>query len=131
MMDELERDPLLSAALRDAAGPAPEPDWDALRGRIAARAELPLARRRAAVRAPARRAVRALLPLAAAAGIAGVAWTALTPRSPVLTPAERSEIDAAVREGLPDQVHLLLTGEAADAALLDVVDVRAPAERGG
>jgi hypothetical protein len=125
MMDPIERDPLL-AALRDE--PRAEPDWDLLRGRVAAAAELPLARRRAALGGTGSRRLRALLPLAAAAGIAGLAWTALDRRPAPLTPAERSEIDAAVAEGLPDQVRLLLSGEAAEAALLDVVELRPMAE---
>ncbi|HEU4455281.1 MAG TPA: hypothetical protein VFR81_19610, partial [Longimicrobium sp.] len=45
-----ERDPALASALRGALGDVPEPDWTRLRSSVAARAELPLARRRRAAR---------------------------------------------------------------------------------
>jgi hypothetical protein len=119
MMDDLSRDPALAAALHDAAGaPAPEVEWEALRARISADARMPLARRRQSRRTAIR--LRALLPLAAAAGIAGLALATLPDRRPpAVTPQERSEIQAALRESLPDQVALLISGEAAEAALLE------------
>jgi hypothetical protein len=118
MMDELSRDPALAAALHDAAGaPAPGVDWDALRARISADAQMPLARRRQSRRTAVR--LRALLPLAAAAGVAGLALATIPDRTPpAVTPQERTEIQAALRESLPDQVALLISGEAAEAALL-------------
>lgn len=66
------RDPELERALRAIGDEPPlhEVDWDSLRAGIRARAELPLARRRAAP--PARRAalwMRPLVPAALAAGI--------------------------------------------------------------
>ncbi|HEU4884274.1 MAG TPA: hypothetical protein VFT45_18610, partial [Longimicrobium sp.] len=61
-MDEIERDPALAAALRGLDGDAPAMDWDALRARVAAQAELPLARRRRALTM--RRGLRAIVPLA-------------------------------------------------------------------
>ena len=125
MMDEVSRDPVLSAALRETpAGPAPEVDWEALRARISADARLPLARRRQSRRTAVR--LRALLPLAAAAGIAGLALAVVPDRRPPdVTPQERSEIQAALRESLPDQVALLISGEAAEAALLESAEENA------
>ncbi|HEY7767550.1 hypothetical protein [Longimicrobium sp.] len=119
MMDELSRDPALAAALHDAAvASAPEVDWDALRARISADARMPLARRRQSRRTAVR--LRALLPLAAAAGVAGLALATIPDRSPPgVTPQERTEIQAALRESLPDQVALLISGDAAEAALLE------------
>lgn len=116
-MDELSRDPALAAALR-AADDAPEVDWEALRTRITAAAELPLARRRQPRRPSPR--LRALVPLAAAAGVAGLALAVLPDREPPpISPQERVEIQAALQESLPEQVGLLLSGEAAEAALLE------------
>jgi hypothetical protein len=118
MMDDLSRDPALAALHEAAAEPAPEVDWEALRGRISADARMPLARRRQSRRTAVR--LRALLPLAAAAGIAGLALAAVPGRrAPAVTPQERREIQAALRESLPDQVGLLISGEAAEAALLE------------
>jgi hypothetical protein len=118
MMDDLSRDPTLASALHDAVkAPAPEVDWEALRARISADARMPLARRRQSRRTAVR--LRALLPLAAAAGVAGLALATLPDRRPpAVTPQERTEIQAALRESLPDQVALLISGEAAEAALL-------------
>ena len=119
MMDDVSRDPVLAAALNDPAGaPAPEVDWEALRARISADARMPLARRRQPRRTADR--LRALLPLAAAAGVAGLALATVPDgRPPAVTPQERTEIQAALRESLPDQVAQLISGEAAEAALLE------------
>jgi hypothetical protein len=125
MMDDLTRDPALAAALHDASGaPAPEVDWEALRARISANAQMPLARRRQSRRTAVR--LRALLPLAAAAGIAGLALATVPEgRAPDVTPQERSDIQAALRESLPEQVALLISGEAAEAALLESAEENA------
>ncbi|HEY0025681.1 MAG TPA: hypothetical protein VGB24_22530 [Longimicrobium sp.] len=125
MRDDVSRDPALAAALHDAAGaPAPKVDWEALRARISAEARVPLARRRQSRRTSVR--LRALLPLAAAAGIAGLALATVPERRPAaVTPQERSEIQAALRESLPDQVALLISGEAAEAALLESAEENA------
>jgi hypothetical protein len=71
-MDELSRDPRLADALRELdPPPAGEVDWQRLRASTAARAGLPLARRRgAARRRAAARWAAALAPVAAAAAIA-------------------------------------------------------------
>lgn len=122
MMDDVSRDSVLAAALHDAAGaPAPEVHWEGLRARISGEARMPLARRRQSRRTAGR--LRALLPLAAAAGVAGLALAAVPDRRPpAVTPQERTEIQAALRESLPDQVALLISGEAAEAALLESAD---------
>ena len=120
-MDELTRDSRLGDLLRGEAGAAPlgEVDWEALRGRIAAGAELPLARRR---RSPAlARPLRVLLPLAAAAGITGVALGGPGTRPTPLSPQDQAVVEAILEESLPDQVGQLITGEAADHAMLEEI----------
>jgi hypothetical protein len=116
-----ERDETLSALLRDAAGPPPSVDWEALHDRITAAAELPL---RQALRDRRRRPrvplLRALLPLAAAAGLAG-AYVALRPADD-LTPGDQAMVDQMVEASLPESVDQLITGEAAQGALLEVVE---------
>jgi hypothetical protein len=119
MDDEMERDPVLGAALRDLRGDAPAVDWDALRARVAAEAELPLARRRRA-RATGRR-LRTVLPLAAAAGIAAIALTALPDRRPSLSQADEAVVEEILELSVPGEVGALMTGEAADEALLEAV----------
>ncbi|HYH78254.1 MAG TPA: hypothetical protein VEX86_00605 [Longimicrobium sp.] len=95
-----ERDPQLAAALRTAYGDPPEIDWTALRGRVAAQAELPLARRRHAQ--PRRwRPLRALVPLAAAAGIAGAAFALTRPAEPPLTQADRQQVEQILNATTP------------------------------
>lgn len=117
--DEMNRDPVLGAALRDLEGDAPAVDWDALRARVTAEAELPLARRRRA-RTLGRR-LRAVLPLAAAAGIAAVALTTLPDRRPALSQADEAVVEEILELSVPGEVGALMTGEAAEQALLDAV----------
>ena len=119
-MDEMNRDPVLGAALRELDGDAPAVDWETLRARVAAGAELPLARRRRA-RAMAR-GLRAVWPLAAAAGIAAVALWAVPDRAPRLSQAEQAMVEEILDLSVPEQVATLITGEAADRALLEAVD---------
>jgi hypothetical protein len=119
-MDEMSRDPVLGAALRDLYGEVPPPDLDALRARVAADAGLPLARRRRA--APLSRRLRAVLPLAAAAGIAAVALATLPGRRPALSQAEAAVVEEILDLSVPGEVGALMSGEAADQALLEAVD---------
>jgi hypothetical protein len=115
-----ERDEALGALLREAVGPQPAVDWDALRGRITAAAELPLAEaRRTQRRRPFSPLMRALLPLAAAAGLAG-AYVALRPVSEPVS--DQAMVDQMVKASLPESVDQLITGEAAQGALLDLVE---------
>lgn len=118
-MDELTRDPGLAAALRALDGPAPEPEWDALRARITASAQLPLARRRRVLGV--RRGLRALVPLAAAAGIAAVALRDLPAGEPELSQEERAVVEEIITLSTPDPIASLMTGEAAEQALLQAV----------
>jgi hypothetical protein len=119
-MDELQRDPALAAALRGLDGDAPATDWDALRARVTAQAELPLARRRRTLSF--RRGLRAVVPLAAAAGIAAVALGGLPGREPPLSQEERAVVDEILTLSTPDQVGSLMTGEAAEQAMLEAVE---------
>jgi hypothetical protein len=119
-MDELERDPALAAALRGMDGDAPAMDWDALRARVTAQAELPLARRRRTLAI--RRGLRAIVPLAAAAGIAALALGGLPGREPPLSQEERAVVEEILTLSTPDQVGLLMTGEAAEQAMLQAVE---------
>ena len=125
-MDELTRDPALAAALRDLhAPPGGEPDWDALRARVSAAAALPLARRRRAFSL--RRGLRAAVPLAAAAGIAALALGRLSDHNePRLSPEERAVVEEILTLSTPQQVELLMTGQAAEQALLHAVGEGAP-----
>jgi hypothetical protein len=120
-MDNLSRDPALAAALRGLDGPpAAEPDWDALRARLSASAALPLARRRRALSL--RRGLRAIVPLAAAAGIAALALGGLTDHNePRLSQEERAVVEEILTLSTPDQVELLMTGQATEQALLEAV----------
>jgi hypothetical protein len=117
-----ERDAALSAALRGAMGDVPEPDWDRLRSSVAARAEMPLARRRRDARPRPGTRARSLLPLAAAAGVAGLAISLATLRQepPPLTEADRQMVEQIVDAQLPD-VDPLLSGEAAREALIEAM----------
>jgi hypothetical protein len=121
-MDELSRDPALAAALRGLDAPtAAEPEWDALRARITASAALPLARRRRALGL--RRRLRAVVPLAAAAGIAALALGGLSDHNePRLSQEERAVVEEILTLSTPHQVELLMTGQAAEQALLEAVE---------
>jgi hypothetical protein len=119
-MDELDRDPALAAALRGMDGDAPAMDWDALRARVTAQAELPLARRRRTLSV--RRTLRAVVPLAAAAGIAAVALGGVPGREKTLSQEERAVVEEILTLSTPDQVGLLMTGEAAEQAMLKAVE---------
>lgn len=138
-------DPALNRALRDAEGEPPfaEVDWERLRGRIAAGAELPLARLRreaeaASSSAPAptgstaglARARRWRVPLAAAAGIAAVAlagalrlgpWGDASPGAEGQPGQEARVVDEIVAASLPESVGSLISGQAAEDALLEAV----------
>lgn len=126
-MDEITRDPALAAALRGVdAPPAGEPDWDALRARVSASAALPLARRRRALSL--RRGLRAVVPLAAAAGIAAIALGGFPGHSePRLSREERAVVEEILTLSTPDQVELLMTGQATEQALLEAVGEESPA----
>ena len=121
MTPDFDRDPELAVLLR---GAAPEPpahavDWERLRGAVVERAELPLAALRRDA-APARPRTRLWLPLGAVAGLAAAASMALMVRTaPAPLPAEeRRMVDAIVAESVPDNVDQLLSGAAAEGALL-------------
>jgi hypothetical protein len=115
--DEITRDPELAALLR---GAAPEPpvddvDWERLRGAVSARAELPLARLRRDAPRP-----RRWLPLSAAAAIAAVALgLSLRPAPEPLPVEERRLVEAIVAESLPANVDQMISGAAAEGALLE------------
>ena len=119
-MDELTPDPRLAAALRALDGPPADPDWDALRARLTAGAQLPLARRRRALTV--RRGLRAVVPLAAAAGIAAVALRGGSADEPQLSHEERAVVEEIITLSTPDPVASLMTGEAAEQALLQAVE---------
>lgn len=120
-MDELTRDPALAAALRGLdASSGGEPDWDALRARVSASAALPLARRRRALSL--RRGLRTVIPFAAAAGIAAVTLRGVADHNePRLSQEERAVVEEILTLSTPDQVELLMTGQAAEQALLEAV----------
>lgn len=116
------RDPQLAALLRTATPQPPmdDVDWQRLRGVANSRAELPLAR----LRTPARRPrLHAWLPLSAAAGIAASLILALraAPDPRPLPAEERRIVDAIVAESLPSNVDQMLSGAAAEGALLAAV----------
>ena len=116
-MDELTRDPQLARALAGLQGDPPAVEWDALRARVAARAELPLARRRRA--RTLHRGMRALVPLAAAAGIAAITLTSRQQAEAALSPEDQAVVEEILSLSVPDQVDLLITGQAAERALLE------------
>ena len=109
------RDPALGRALREAEGEPPfdQVDWEGLRARIAASAELPLARLRhedaappaPAVHAPAAaprlRFRRPLVPIAAAAGIAAAALFGALRFGPAGDPVPAAD---PAREALVDEI---------------------------
>ena len=114
-----ERDPALAAALRDAYGEPPEADWEALRGAVMAKAELPLARMRQARRSsPWAVRFRALVPLAAAAGVVGTVF-ALGVREPEprVSAADRAQVEQILNESLPDVSELVGSDQLLSAAI--------------
>jgi len=118
-----DRDAALSAALRDAYGPVPEPDLDRMRGALMAQAELPLARLRRDGRAqPARGRFRSLVPLAAAAGVAGLALVLgvhapAAPRHHEVSAADRAQVEQILNESLPSPGEMLAGQGAGDDLL--------------
>jgi hypothetical protein len=120
MSNEFSDDPELAALLRSATpeAPAHEVDWNRLHGVIASRAELPLAALRRPG-SPARRA-RSWFPL----GLAGIAAASLAialrpaPAPRTLPLEERRVVDAIVAESLPSNVDQMISGDAAEGALL-------------
>jgi hypothetical protein len=148
-MDETTRDPRLAAALRRAEGEPPydQVDWEAMRGSVNARAELALARLRAANGAPIQsaassaaapsrrpsprhRAIQWLVPLAAAAGVGGLMLARLPDRDPahqihggtaVSQPAPAAgdaSIDAILAASLPEHVDRAIDGSDDQDALV-------------
>lgn len=118
--DEITRDPELAALLRTAAPepPVDDVDWERLRGAVSARAELPLARLRRDT--PPRR-TRRWLPLGAAAGIAAAVFAVALRPAPAPEPLpveERRLVEAIVAESLPANVDQMISGDAAEGALL-------------
>jgi hypothetical protein len=116
--EEITRDPELAALLRAAAPgpPVDDVDWERLRGAVSARAELPLARLRRD--APRRR----WLPLGAAAAIAAAAFAVALRTEPAPAPLpveERRLVEAIVAESLPANVDQMISGDAAEGALLE------------
>lgn len=115
-----QRDAFLGRSLRGLDGDLPEPDWNRLRSSIRSEAELPLARLRRGERRPARPARL----LAAAAVLVALAGGALAVRedepAPQVTAAVTREpvVEEIVDASLPDQVATLISGEAAEEALL-------------
>jgi hypothetical protein len=120
------RDPALSAALRDAYGPVPEPDLARMRGALMERAELPLARLRREQRAqpqPVRRRFRSLVPFAAAAGVAGLALALgvhppAAPHGREVSAADRAQVEQILNESLPSPGEML-AGQGAGEDLLN------------
>lgn len=123
---EVAPDPELRAALRlvESEPPLEEVDWDALGSSIRARAELPLARRRAEAegaraRSGAARAWRPLIPLAAAASIALAVWLGGGEDSPESAPVEPVSAEEAFRPDLTEQeFRLLVTGRSDPEGML-------------
>jgi hypothetical protein len=118
--DEPGRDPELEMALRGAYGAPPEADWDALRGAVMARAELPLARmRRSGRQSPWPARLRALVPLAAAAGVVGTAFAlGVQQPQPRVTAADRAQVEQILNESIPD-VSELVAGQGGGEQLLN------------
>jgi hypothetical protein len=132
-MDELSRDPRLADALRELdPPPAGGVDWQRLRASTAARAELPLARRRgAARRRAAARWAAALAPVAAAAALAFALLPGARPSGGRAADAVALDSGAAPRPRVEEvvdasypagDVERLISGRAdADALLLAAV----------
>jgi hypothetical protein len=114
MSTEPARDPELAALLRRAAGDPPPADLERLRSAVTARAELPLAR----LRRPARVGRRAWLPLGIAASVAAALTLALRPDPRPLPAEEQRVVEAIVDASIPENVDLMISGDAARGALL-------------
>ncbi|HVG44875.1 MAG TPA: hypothetical protein VM890_09095 [Longimicrobium sp.] len=114
-----DRDPALQAALCDAYGDPPEADWNALRGAVMARAELPLARMRRTRQSPWQARFRALVPLAAAAGVVATAFAlgVHEPQQPRVTAADRAQVEQILNESLPTPSELVETDQLLSAAI--------------
>jgi hypothetical protein len=128
-MDELSRDPRLADALRELdPPPAVGVDWQRLRDSTAARAELPLARRRgAARRRAAARWAAALAPVAAAAVLAFALLPGARPSGGRAAAAAALDSGAAPRPRVEEvvdasypagDVERLISGRADSDALL-------------
>jgi len=116
--DDAGRDPELSAALRGAYGDPPEADWNALRGAVMVRAELPLARLRRERRTPWPARFRALVPLAAAAGVVATAFAlGVHQPEPRVTAADRAQVEQILNESLPDVSELVGSDQLLSAAI--------------
>lgn len=111
-----ERDVRLAALLSGAAGDAPEADWEAMRSRITAQAELPLARLR---RPRARFGAPVWVSLAAAASVAALALTLRPAPGTALPPEEQRVVQEIVDASLPPTLDAYLSGEAGAEALVD------------
>lgn len=120
-----ERDPVVAAALRWAEGEVPmdDVDWAAMRTNIRARAEMPLARRRA-LHAASPRWLRPLVPIAVAAGLGAVMWIGALgggkPGAPSLAPvsvtsAASASIQEVLLSDLSDQEFRLIMADRNDA----------------
>jgi hypothetical protein len=112
------RDPELELALRGAYGDPPEADWDALRGAVLARAELPLAGLRRTRRSPWQGRFRALVPLAAAAGVVATAFAlGVHEPQPRVTAADRAQVELILNESLPDPAEMIESEQLLSAAI--------------
>lgn len=106
--------------------PMDEVDWESLRRSIAARAEIPLARRRAARPAAGggRARPRRLVSLAVAAVLAAAVWLGELPgisRGTTGAVSTSAQIDEVLRLDLTEQeFRLLVTGRAEPEALLAI-----------
>jgi len=114
MTTEPVHDPELAALLRSAAGDPPPADLERLRAEVAARAELPLARLRRP--SPVRR--RPWLPLGIAASVAAALTLAPRPDPRPLPADEQRVVEAIVDASIPENVDLMISGDAARGALL-------------
>jgi hypothetical protein len=130
-------DPRLQAALRDLEGDAPheQVDWQALRGAISARAEMPLARRRRVRRTAARGWMRPLIPAAAAAGLATLVLLGTRGDDPAslgetavrgAVPVEFVSAEEALRADLSDDEFVVLVSGLGDHDALLSLAVEAP-----
>ena len=112
-----DRDPALELALRDACGDPPEADWNALRGAVLAKAELPLARLRRTRRTPWQGRFRALVPLAAAGVVATAFALGVHEPRPRVTAADRAQVEQILNESLPEPSELIGSEQLLSAAI--------------